>query len=1347
MSSSAARSSPPAAAGREVLVKIKTLEPATYEIHVNRQITVADLKVKLEGLVQNAPPGRQRIIYRGRGLQDEHTLQEVGVEEGDTLHMVVRPADAPDPASAGGAPAQSQQETGQNRLEADTRRILEQINQTMDLNLGMGMGFNLGNQPGGTAAGSGGRQQPQQPPQPEAPHLFTSLHRFLQRLGDQGYTPTHAFLMSNANPATSMQADFEALSRAMTELLSDRDLPEPVAAMREEARRDPAGRGQPPQHQQQSEQAQGTAAQRGSAAGAEARATAGEGRQGSAAGAGAEGRRRRTQATGEAELSGVNYGYRYVPLAAASLAALLDRSLAHLEGGLAQQLRGGATLSYALAANPQADRETRREASRRMHLLGDHLNAAAALLVDLSRAAMATAAALDDSPRTLAANTAAAVLPDGTGAELPPMLPRRAVRGGGVAPGGVDLGGLMGPMGGFMDVIGAQFTVPMGPEGPLGGPEAAAVGGGGAAPGGAAPGSRGQPPGGGVAVGTMHIDLGDLPSMPGGLGGLLNNIISAVTGGAMPAAPPPGGGVGGGGAAGAAPRGGAGGPAPGGGGEARRPRETPLSLLMPALTSVAGSIAAAVMQSLAGRGVQPHMLLDAVSRTLSEHMNHVMNVLTARWEGLQRAAARQRRAARATPAQPPEQQQPEQQQQAQEPPTGEQAPSAGAAASAGAGAPAASAGGQSAAAAASDPLEEFRPVARLINQLFPSWETVLQAPTEASDEEEEEDEGEEGEDEDGSSGREGEAPEAAPGAEPPQRAQRPRRRRGGDATAAAGGDSEAQRRAALDEEMSAMVRMLLPTMVGSIGRSVAQSVVAAVAPEAARSGSLDGQQLALVVLQTLVARLDGVANLLLSNWGRISSGLEQIESGSGAASAVDMMSQMVNLAASIMGGGPAPPQAAPRAAAPQPAPAPAAAPASASPATPPPAPAAATTPAAPAAPSTAASAAPAAAASTTPSDAAPATPSAPADVAAAAIPAPAPASATPAAAQEQPSGATPSSALPTAAAPEPGTSSGSGGADAAGVGSAGADAAPAAPSSAPKGLGLGLRPPAPKKKPAPPAAAAAATGAATSAAAAPPAAPAGAEARAPAPAAAAPQSGAAAARGGGGGGAVAARGGRGEGAGSADPLDGLMDMMEQVLGTLDPGSAGGAGGGGAGGGGGGGGLGGLLQVAQGIVSDPAMQPMIGNMMNMVLGGGGGGGAAGAGGGGGLGGLLGSLLGGLPPAPGAGVGGGRAAAAAAAAAAAPVGYEVLSEVLGAEEGGRWRALIERDVEAMQEHVRAAQEEHSAIYQRGVPSRRAGLLSALGGGADRGGEEEGEEEGDEEEEFQDSVEGETEGNAAG
>ncbi|PNH12129.1 hypothetical protein TSOC_000987, partial [Tetrabaena socialis] len=114
----------------QLLIRIKTLEPATYELAVPRQLTIADLKTRLEGVAQDAPSSRQRVIFRGRACADELTLQEIGgtavgscgIEDGDTMHMVVRPPDAPPPQAAPGAPNAGAPQRPQERLEADTRR-------------------------------------------------------------------------------------------------------------------------------------------------------------------------------------------------------------------------------------------------------------------------------------------------------------------------------------------------------------------------------------------------------------------------------------------------------------------------------------------------------------------------------------------------------------------------------------------------------------------------------------------------------------------------------------------------------------------------------------------------------------------------------------------------------------------------------------------------------------------------------------------------------------------------------------------------------------------------------------------------------------------------------------------------------------------------------------------------------------------------------------------------------------------------------------------------------------------------------------------------------------------------
>eukprot|EP00798_Chlamydomonas_sp_ICE-L_P018388 gene18388-24858_t len=83
-------------------IKVKTMEPACYELLVERNMTVPALKQRLTQYV-DAPLERQRIIFKGRGLRDDQTLSEIGIEDGDALHLVIRPIDAPPVGSQPGA--------------------------------------------------------------------------------------------------------------------------------------------------------------------------------------------------------------------------------------------------------------------------------------------------------------------------------------------------------------------------------------------------------------------------------------------------------------------------------------------------------------------------------------------------------------------------------------------------------------------------------------------------------------------------------------------------------------------------------------------------------------------------------------------------------------------------------------------------------------------------------------------------------------------------------------------------------------------------------------------------------------------------------------------------------------------------------------------------------------------------------------------------------------------------------------------------------------------------------------------------------------------------------------------
>lgn len=90
---------------------------STLPALVVRQMTVAELKARMVDAV-SAPVERQRLIFRGRALVDTQTLAAVGLEEGDTLHLVVRAADLPLPPAQGASGAQQQQRQQQQQPHA-----------------------------------------------------------------------------------------------------------------------------------------------------------------------------------------------------------------------------------------------------------------------------------------------------------------------------------------------------------------------------------------------------------------------------------------------------------------------------------------------------------------------------------------------------------------------------------------------------------------------------------------------------------------------------------------------------------------------------------------------------------------------------------------------------------------------------------------------------------------------------------------------------------------------------------------------------------------------------------------------------------------------------------------------------------------------------------------------------------------------------------------------------------------------------------------------------------------------------------------------------------------------------
>ncbi|KAG0216556.1 hypothetical protein BGX28_000070 [Mortierella sp. GBA30] len=77
-----------------ITLNVKTLESQTYAVSVAASETVLQLKERLATMLE-VPSPRQRLIFRGRVLVDEKPLTEYSLQDGHTIHLVTRPADAP----------------------------------------------------------------------------------------------------------------------------------------------------------------------------------------------------------------------------------------------------------------------------------------------------------------------------------------------------------------------------------------------------------------------------------------------------------------------------------------------------------------------------------------------------------------------------------------------------------------------------------------------------------------------------------------------------------------------------------------------------------------------------------------------------------------------------------------------------------------------------------------------------------------------------------------------------------------------------------------------------------------------------------------------------------------------------------------------------------------------------------------------------------------------------------------------------------------------------------------------------------------------------------------------------
>eukprot|EP01113_Clastostelium_recurvatum_P023479 TRINITY_DN2802_c0_g1_i6.p1 TRINITY_DN2802_c0_g1~~TRINITY_DN2802_c0_g1_i6.p1 ORF type:complete len:800 (+),score=168.46 TRINITY_DN2802_c0_g1_i6:1-2400(+) len=74
-------------------INVKTLDSKVFNLSVPSNVPVPELKVRIEALTQ-VPASSQRLIFQGKVLKDEQTLNNFPIKDGQTIHMVEKPAQA-----------------------------------------------------------------------------------------------------------------------------------------------------------------------------------------------------------------------------------------------------------------------------------------------------------------------------------------------------------------------------------------------------------------------------------------------------------------------------------------------------------------------------------------------------------------------------------------------------------------------------------------------------------------------------------------------------------------------------------------------------------------------------------------------------------------------------------------------------------------------------------------------------------------------------------------------------------------------------------------------------------------------------------------------------------------------------------------------------------------------------------------------------------------------------------------------------------------------------------------------------------------------------------------------------